>query len=50
VRLATERRDGPTDDYLLGHPLVAEYWAEGAEKLGVSLVNWADESARPEQA
>ena len=33
-------RDGavsPTEDYLLQEPLVAEYWAEGAEQLGISL-------------
>lgn len=31
---ADERREIPTADYLLGHPLVADYWAEGLERLG----------------
>jgi hypothetical protein len=37
VAMAQERRDRPTEDYLLGDPLVAEFWAEGAERLGVDL-------------
>jgi hypothetical protein len=37
VSMARERRDTTTEDYLLGEPLVAEYWAEGAERLGVDL-------------
>lgn len=37
VELARERRVIPTETYLLGEPLVAEHWAEGAEKLGIDL-------------
>jgi hypothetical protein len=33
VRLALERREVPTEDYLLDHPLVAEHWLEGMERL-----------------
>lgn len=33
IETARSRRDIPTEDYLLGEPLVAEYWAEGMEKL-----------------
>jgi hypothetical protein len=48
VRLAAERRDRPTEDYLLGHPLLGEYWAEGADKLGITLVRWdVGQSAPP---
>ena len=35
VRLALERREIPTEDYLLDHPLVAEHWLEGMERLGL---------------
>ena len=31
---AGDRREIPTEDYLLGHPLVADYWADGLERLG----------------
>lgn len=34
VQLAGDREETPTIDYLLGHPLVADYWAEGLDKLG----------------
>jgi hypothetical protein len=37
VRLAEESRDQPTPAYLLRHPLVAEHWAEGLERLGISV-------------
>lgn len=37
IRLAEELKDGPTPRYLLRHPLVAEQWEEGAEKLGLTL-------------
>lgn len=37
VELARERHATPTASYLLGEPLVAEHWAEGAEKLGIDL-------------
>jgi hypothetical protein len=35
VAQALERREVPTEDYLLDHPLVAEHWLEGMERLGV---------------
>jgi len=35
VRLALERREVPTEDYLLDHPLVAEHWLDGMERLGL---------------
>jgi hypothetical protein len=31
--LAMERREGPTSAYLLSHPLVAEHWDEGLDRL-----------------
>ena len=34
LQLAVDRREAPTATYLLDHPLLAEYWAEGLEKLG----------------
>lgn len=34
VTQAAERRETPAEDYLLGHPLVADYWADGLERLG----------------
>ena len=37
VKLAADRRDVPTERYLLSQPLVAEYWAEGLERLGVGV-------------
>jgi hypothetical protein len=38
VRMAHERRDTLTEDYLLGQPLVAEHWAEGAAQLGLDVL------------
>ena len=35
VRQAMERREVPTEDYLLDHPHVAEHWLEGMERLGL---------------
>lgn len=35
VKQASERREVPTEDYLLDHPLVAEHWLEGMERLGL---------------
>jgi len=35
VQEALERREVPTEDYLLDHPLVAEHWLEGLERLGL---------------
>lgn len=37
VELARERRTGPTSTYLLGQPLVAEHWADGADRIGVDM-------------
>ena len=34
VNDAMNRRDAPTAQYLLGHPLLAEYWLSGLERLG----------------
>ena len=39
VKLAADRRDVPTERYLLSQPLVAEYWAEGLERLSVGVEN-----------
>src|SRR5262245_58289758 len=35
VRQAAARREVPTENYLLDHPLVAEHWLEGMERLGL---------------
>ena len=35
VKQAFERREVPTEDYLLDHPLVAEHWLDGMERLGL---------------
>ena len=35
VRQALERREVPTENYLLGHPLLAEHWLDGMERLGL---------------
>jgi hypothetical protein len=35
VRMAATRREVPTEIYLLDHPLVAEHWLEGMERLGL---------------
>jgi len=37
LELARSRREGPTPTYLLSQPLVAEYWSEGANRIGVAL-------------
>ena len=37
VKTAMERADTPTPRYLLGEPLVGEYWSEGADRLGIHL-------------
>lgn len=34
TRLALERHVGSTSSYLLDHPLVADYWADGLDQLG----------------
>ena len=32
---AIERREVPTENYLLDHPLLAEHWLDGMERLGL---------------
>ena len=32
---ALGRREVPTEDYLLDHPLVAEHWLDGLDRLGL---------------
>lgn len=40
VAMTVERRETPTETYLLGHPLLAKYWLEGMDRLGLGgLVN-----------
>ncbi|MDH3236864.1 MAG: DUF3775 domain-containing protein [Alphaproteobacteria bacterium] len=34
LQMAVERREVPTEQYLLDHPLVAEFLAEGLDRLG----------------
>lgn len=34
VELASARHETPAASYLLDHPLVADYWAEGLDRLG----------------
>lgn len=34
LKLAGERHETSTGNYLLDHPLVADYWAEGLDRLG----------------
>lgn len=33
LAMANRRREGPTSEYLLTHPLVADYWASGLDLL-----------------
>jgi Protein of unknown function (DUF3775) len=33
VALAAERHEGATSEYLLSHPLLAEFWDEGLDRL-----------------
>lgn len=33
IHEAVQRHDGPTADYLLSHPLVAEHWANAIETM-----------------
>lgn len=35
VARAVERREVPTENYLLDHPLLAEDWLDGMERLGL---------------
>jgi hypothetical protein len=30
-----ERREVPTENYLLDHPLLVEHWLDGMERLGL---------------
>ena len=34
LKMADERREVPTNQYLLDHPLLADHWTDGLEKLG----------------
>lgn len=44
LKLAEERREVATSQYLLDHPLVADYWAEALDKLGYgSMVEGVEE-------
>jgi hypothetical protein len=46
VERASERRETPTESYLLDHPLLAEYWLEGLTKLGYNgLISGSEEIA-----
>jgi len=38
VTQAAERRETPSEDYLLGQPLLADYWSDGLESLGYESV------------
>ena len=38
VEMALERRETATGAYLLGHPLLAEYWASALDDLGYGSV------------
>jgi chemotaxis regulatin CheY-phosphate phosphatase CheZ len=35
VEQAVERRESPTEEYLLRNPLLGDYWLDGLEKLGL---------------
>lgn len=37
VEQALASREMPTERYLMGTPLLAEYWADGMEKLGIEI-------------
>ena len=37
IELARSLKDQPTPQYLLRHPLVADEWLSGAERLGIDL-------------
>jgi Protein of unknown function (DUF3775) len=39
VQQAIERKESPTEAYLLENPLLAEYWLAGLEKLGLGGLN-----------
>lgn len=46
VALARDRRDTPTEQYLLHQPLAAEYWSEGAERIGLAVLAEGSEELR----
>jgi hypothetical protein len=37
LRTAGGRRETPSERYLLGHPLVGDYWADGLQRLGIEM-------------
>jgi hypothetical protein len=43
VRQAIERRETPTEHYLLAEPLLAEYWLDGMERLGLGGLTDSEE-------
>jgi hypothetical protein len=45
VELASSRAETPTAHYLMSEPLVADFWANGLEKLGVAVPLGGDLSA-----
>lgn len=45
TELAFERHEGSSAEYLLGHPLLPDYWADGLDKLGYGSV-MGDSSSR----
>jgi hypothetical protein len=49
VQLAQDVKEQRTRSYLLRHPLVAEFWAEGAERLGIELPMREGFEAKPKQ-
>jgi len=45
VKLAGDRHETPAPRYLMSEPLVADFWADGLEKLGVGVPMGDDVSA-----
>ncbi len=43
VRTATEEKSTPTEDYLLGSPMLSEYLESGLEKLGFDVTEIEDD-------
>jgi hypothetical protein len=44
VKEAADRREIPTEDYLLDHPHLTDHWLEGMDKLDLGgLINGVDE-------
>ena len=46
LQLAKERDETPDEDYLLSHPLLAEYWNDGLQKLLQAGILEAEDSER----